>query len=157
MLSTVVIVSWERPTGPTNTQSTVPIPGCQCSSSKDDFIKTTLPMRFHAQALPLLLVAFTTSTNAMVTSLTMHSRQTDECPSALCAGLGSHCSDTCICVDPFANGRGACVPESCVSAPCATNADCCSTPLPFVCLQPPEGLNVSAMCAPTLPPSETGS
>ncbi|KAI0665735.1 hypothetical protein C8Q78DRAFT_1062785 [Trametes maxima] len=92
---------------------------------------------------------------AAVSAYALHRRQAEVCPTnnGTCFGNGQPCSTACTCIDPFKTGGGECVPSTCIGVRCASTADCCAAPLPFVCLIPPgvEGLGI---CAPSLPPGD---
>ncbi|KAI0368205.1 hypothetical protein BV20DRAFT_1054190 [Pilatotrama ljubarskyi] len=90
-------------------------------------------------------------------STTLLPRQSDVCLNSgqTCAGNAEPCGSACICIDPFDTGRGECVPASCVAVRCNSTADCCASPLPFVCLiAPGEPDPTPGICAPSLPPGD---
>ncbi|KAI8976313.1 hypothetical protein BD414DRAFT_496528 [Trametes punicea] len=110
-------------------------------------------LRFSARLSSLLVLAALTYAGLSSASLrSLGIRQEDTCSGLACPGNGMPCSSECICIDPLDDSRFECVPESCVGVRCMTDADCCATPLPFVCLMPPQGVSGPGLCAPTLPP-----
>ncbi|KAI0325577.1 hypothetical protein GY45DRAFT_1330038 [Cubamyces sp. BRFM 1775] len=77
----------------------------------------------------------------------LQSRQSDICSGLACPANGEPCSAECLCIHPLPSSGSICVPNSCISAACTTDADCCTTPLVFFCLKPANVTNgVSARC-----------
>ncbi|KAI0325578.1 hypothetical protein GY45DRAFT_1330040 [Cubamyces sp. BRFM 1775] len=106
--------------------------------------RTSVPVAAVLVALLNVVLGVDASLNNLV------QRQSDSCSGLPCPGNAKPCSDECTCINPLELGSGECVPSSCVGVSCTSNADCCTTPLLFICLIP-EGLT-TGICAPSLPP-----
>ncbi|KAH9896124.1 hypothetical protein C8Q73DRAFT_467351 [Cubamyces lactineus] len=96
---------------------------------------------FHMLALLHLAFAVAASPS------TLQARQSDVCSGLACPANGEPCSAECLCIHPLPSSGSVCVPNSCVSAPCTTDADCCTTPLAFFCLKPANVTDGASVCS----------
>ncbi|OSD02234.1 hypothetical protein PYCCODRAFT_414257 [Trametes coccinea BRFM310] len=123
------------------------------------FAYAVMQLTYQGDAFPIMLAVSAMAYVALASpsTFTLGPRQSDTCNGLACPGNGQPCSSECTCIDPLDDSRFECVPNSCIGVLCMTDADCCSSPLPFVCLPPPPNVTLPGLCAPTLPPPVTST